>query len=443
MDNKWRKRGWNKLLLLLVLVFILLSGCASHNENITRQESSPPGVTDRITIRIAQSLPNDVRTKSLQTLIEAFERQHPSIKVELVSTDYATADKTIMKLLGEEQGIDIVEVRTGNLQSFVSEGLIENLQPYVAQWDQYSMLSENARTAATNLDGTPYYIPSGLYQSQLYYRKDLFEAKALQVPETWEQLYFVGKQLTSAPRNQFGYAFRGGTGATRMLNQIIQAYNGDDVNLGDPMYRHDGKSIFADDGALQAIELYRNIYADTSPPESINWGFNEQVEAFANGMTAMLIQDSDAIALIEEKLAYGIWATAPLPAGPDGVSYYSVGGAGWGISSKSGHKNEAWELITFLSSTDNHMKFAKDTGVIPIYNNVDDSEYFKTGAFAPYILMNNNPVRYAGTRTLGGFAQNGDYTQNGPDMLRKYLRGDWTGEHLLEQLDEMWERSPE
>ncbi|MGO4371070.1 extracellular solute-binding protein [Paenibacillus sp. MCAF20] len=358
MDNKWRRRGWYKLLLLLVLVFILLSGCASHNENITRQESSPPGVTDRITIRIAQSLPNDVRTKSLQTLIEAFERQHPSIKVELVSTDYATADKTIMKLLGEEQRIDIVEVRTGNLQSLVSEGLIENLQPYVAQWDQYSMLSENARTAATSLDGTPYYIPSGLYQSQLYYRKDLFEAKALQVPETWEQLYFVGKQLTSAPRNQFGYAFRGGTGATRMLNQIIQAYNSDDVNLGDPMYRHDGKSIFADDGALQAIELYRNIYADTSPPESINWGFNEQVEAF-------------------------------------------------------------------------------------IYNNVDDSEFFKTGAFAPYILMNNNPVRYAGTRTLGGFAQNGDYTQNGPDMLRKYLRGDWTGEHLLEKLDEMWERSPE
>lgn len=438
MDNKGRKCRWNKL--LLVLVLSLLGGCSSNYGGNTRQENNSPNATESVTLRLAQSLPNDIRTKSLKALIQTFEQQYPGIEVELVPTDYATADKTIMSLLNEEQGADIVEVRTGNLQTFIAGELITSLQPYVSGWDEYRLLNENARLAATDLDGTPYYIPSGLYQSQLYYRKDLFDAKALQVPETWKQLYFVGKQLTSPSRNQFGFAFRGGTGATRVLNQIIQDYNSEEVNLSEPMYRHDGNTIFANDGALQAVELYRQLYADISPPESIAWGFKEQVDAFASGMTAMLIQDSDAIALIEEQLKYGTWATAPLPAGPGGLSYYSIAGAGWGISAKSKHKDKAWELIAFLSSPDNHMKFATETGVIPIYNDASDMEYFKSGAFAPYILMNSNPVRYAGTKTLGSFANNAVYTQEGPEMLRKYLRGEWTAEQLLDELDEMWQR---
>ncbi|MDQ0113523.1 ABC transporter substrate-binding protein [Paenibacillus harenae] len=440
MDNKGRKRRWNKLLLLLVLVLSLLGGCTSTNGgNASRLNNSPNG-TESVTLKLVQSLPNDIRTKSLKALIQNFEQQHPGITVVLVPTDYATADKKIMSLLNEEHGTDIVEVRTGNLQTFIAGGLITSLESYINGWHEYRLLNENARLAATDLNGTPYYIPNGLYQSQLYYRKDLFDAKALQVPETWEQLYFVGKQLTSPSRNQFGFAFRGGTGATRVLNQIIQDYNSDEVNLSEPMYRHDGQTIFAYGGALEAVELYRRLYADISPPESIAWGLDQQVDAFASGMTAMLIQDSDAITLIEEQLKYGTWATAPLPAGPDGLSYYSIGGAGWGISANSKHKDKAWELISFLSSPDNHMKFAAETGIIPIYNDASDMEYLTSGAFAPYILMNNDPLRYAGTKSLGGFANNAVYTQEGPEMLRKYLRGDWTAEQLLSELDEMWRR---
>lgn len=362
---------------------------------------------------------------------------HPQIKVELISPEYETADDTIASMLLAKQA-DIVEVRDITVHNYVSRGLIQSLEPYIAVWPEYKLMTYNAKLMARDLNETAYYIPNGLYRAQLYYRKDLFEAKALQVPETWEQLYFVGKQLTKPEMNQYGFAFRGGTGASALFTEMMQDYSGNYVNQHESMFRMDGTTIFSNAAAKKAVEVYRSIYTDISPPESIDWGYNEQVKAFAEGRAAMLIQDSDAIERLEKDWKEGTWATAPLPTGPDNIAHYNVGAAGWGIAEGAAHPREAWELIAFLSSVDNNNAFTKASGVISVYNNVKKEESYKTGPYVPYILMDDNPSRYTAVKPPTHYANISDYLKMTTEYGKMYLKGEQSAEMLLDQVDSFW-----
>ncbi|OBZ10088.1 sugar ABC transporter substrate-binding protein [Bacillus sp. FJAT-26390] len=424
--------------LSLIIMVSFISGCMHTGGRTDKKE--PTAAPDKVTLKVVQSLTTPQRTAQLRKLIEHFESVNPNISIELVSPDYETADEKILDMLENKRQVDIVEVRDITVHEYASHDLLASLENYIATWSNYMHLSENARLMARDFDNITYFIPSSLFQVQLYYRKDWFDAKALQVPETWEQLFFVGKQLTKPEIQQYGFAFRGGLGAASMLSSIIQDYNGDKVDANDSMFNTDGSTIFTGERAAEALELYRKIYVETAHPTSIDWGFKEQVEAFVDGKAAMLIQDSDVIATIQEKLKEGEWATAPLPTGPQDVSHYNVGAAGWGIAKQSGHKDEAWAFISYLSSQDNNRAFTDSTGVVSIYNDDYDVEKYSTGPYAPYMLMENNPIRFRGVKRPSQYTRYSEYYQMCAKAGRQFLQESISAKTLLKQFDDFWLR---
>ncbi len=421
--------------LSLMLMMSMISGC-THASNQPQVSVQP--VADKVILKVAQSLMSPKRTLELQRLIEQFEKEHPTIGIQLLFPPYETADDTILSMLDKREEVDIVEVRDITAHDYASRDFLVNLDNYVEEWNDFTLLSDNARLMARDIGNITYYIPYGLYQVQLYYRKDLFDAKALQVPETWAGLFFVGKQLTRPEIGQYGYAFRGGRGAASTLTSIIQDYNGSNVSVAESMFNVDGTTIFKGEHAREALELYRKIYVETSHPSSIDWGFNEQVEAFVSGKAGMLIQDSDVIPLIKDKLKDSQWATAPLPAGPEGVSHYIVGAAGWGIAKQSEHPEEAWTFISYLSTLDNNRSFADAAGVISIYNKPLSEEKFSIGPYAPYTLMANDPLHFQGVKRPSHYAGYSEYLNMGTVLGRKYLQESLSTDGLLDQFDAFW-----
>lgn len=427
--------------LSLIILISFISGC-THNRDQS-EKTVQTAAPAKVTLKVVQSLMAPQRTDQLEILIEQFEAEHPGIAIELVSPNYDTADKDIMAMLEQNEEVDIVEVRDITAHEFVKRGLLVSLEKYIAGWSNYMLLSVNARLMARDVANITYYIPSSLYQVQLYYRKDWFDAKALQVPETWEQLFFVAKQLTKPEIGQYGYAFRGGRGAANTLSSIIQDYNGNNVSAGNSMFNLDGTTIFKGARAAEALELYRKIYVETSHPTSIDWGYKEQVQAFVDGKAAILIQDSDVIPMIQEKLKANAWATAPLPVGPEGVSHYNLGAAGWGIALQSKHRDEAWAFISYLSSFESNKAFADAAGVISIYNNALDNEKYSTGTYAPYTLMRNNPIRYQGVKRPSHYSNYSEYFEEATVAGRQYLQGVVSTEALLDQFNDFWQRQRE
>ncbi|WP_042168925.1 ABC transporter substrate-binding protein [Paenibacillus gorillae] len=418
--------------IVAVLAFVLLNGCMKREAKTVASEESG------VTLRIIQSLTNEPRTEALRDLLDRFEELHPEIKVELLSPGNSVADERIEYALRDRVGIDVVEVRDQTLVPLVEQKLLLNLTAYADKWKDYAGLSEDAKHFASEWDGAVYYIPNGLYRNQLYYRKDRFDEKALQVPETWEELYYTGKRLTNPAKGEYGLAFRGEEGPDRLLTQLIQDYNGDHVDTLDGMYKLDRSTIFNGIGARDGALLYKKLYEELSPPQSVEWSYTEQADAFANGSVSMMIADAGAIALLNGKLESDNWATAPLPVGPQGISHYAVRGAGWGITSYSSHIKEAWSLIEFLSSPAANEEFGERIGVIPIYPR--DASFLQSGPYASFWMMDQNEEQYVRTQPPSHYYDYSIFYKQGKDQARRYLDGDITVEELLKDLDDFWRK---
>lgn len=431
-------------LVSISVIVAILGACGSNGGsnnggNGGEQASSSSGSASKVKLTMVESLSSPKRTEFLKQEISAFEAQNPGITVELITPPLESADNKINQMLSTKQDMDVLEVRDITVKQYVNNGYLEDLDSYTAQWPDFSTLTKNALTMAKDIDNKAYYIPYGIYQRQLFYRKDIFDEKGLTPPKTWEELYETGKKLTDPAQNKYGYAFRGGSGADQYITQIVQDYNGSNVNPNDSVFNKDGSNIFSTPGAVEALELYRKIYKEISPPDSASWAFAEQVQGFTSGTAAMLIQDPDTIDTVKSSLEEGQWATAPLPTGPDGVSHFVLGSAGWGMTSYSKHKDEAWKLISFLSSPEENLKFAKTSGVIPIHTTASNDEYFKTGAYAPYIEMGQQPDKYVGVKPFTNYKGYATYRQDGTDKGQAFLLGRTSAADLAKQFSDFWD----
>jgi len=376
----------NKLKSSLALILSLtiigsMVGCGKSTKTDTKSKD--------VTLRMVESITSPERTVLLNDLIKKFESQNPGVKVELISPPLQNADDKINQMLMSKQPLDVLEVRDLTVKQLVNNKYLESLDNYMKDWDGMKTLTDIAKEKAKAIGGASYMIPYGFYEKILYYRADWFKEKNLNPPKTWQELYDIGKKFTDPAKNRYGYSFRGGPGGAAYAFMLMQTYINAPIDRKSSFFTTDSKTIFDQSGVVDALKFYTKIYEDISPKDSLNWGYPEMVENFYSGITAMLIQDPEVIATCQQKMKEGTWATAPLPVGPNGKAYYPVGYAGWGITSYSEHKQEAWKLVSFLSSEANNTDFSKKNSLIPVHKTAANDEFYKTGAFKAYIDMAN------------------------------------------------------
>ncbi|MBP3962024.1 ABC transporter substrate-binding protein [Paenibacillus lignilyticus] len=434
----------NKLLTTLLCGVVsvgLLAGCGNNSNDGTASNSNAnanAGASDeKVKLRMIESLTSPNRTKLIQASIDKFEAANPNIEVEFISPPFDQADNKIRTMLGAKEDIDILEVRDLNVAEMVNNGFVEPLNAYTDKWADFGTLTAVSKSVGSVGDKL-YFIPNGLYERQLFYRADWFKEMGLTPPKTWDELYETAKKLTDPAKNRFGFSFRGGSGSTGTTDAMIQAFNGAKVNVEDSMFTTDGATIYSTPEAKAAMELYLKLYKDASPPDSVNWGFQEQVQAFTSGVTGMLLQDPDVIQSLAEKMEEGTWATAPLQTGPTGKALFAAGGAGWGIAANSEHKEAAWKLIEFLSSPAENTQFSKDFGLIPVHSSATEDEFFKTGPYKTLLDMSNQPDTFVNFKPAFQYAGNAQWGQVAMETTQALLLGQANLDDTLKKWDKYW-----
>ncbi|CAK4836379.1 unnamed protein product [Aphanomyces euteiches] len=405
--NRTSTKKSASILISLTMLLGILAGCASKDNSASTGSPAAGESGKKVTLHMIESLTSPTRTDTLKAMIADFQKANPNITVDLISPPFDQADNKITTMLAANQDLDVMEARDLNVGELVNNEYIEPLDTYTADWKDFATVSGTAKAVGT-VDGKLYFLANAMYQRQLFYRKDWFDAKGLQPPTTWQGIYDVGKQLTDPSQNHYGFSFRGGPGASGTSDAMILSYNADNVNLEDSQFLKDGKTIYSTPEAKQAMELYLKIYKEASPKDSVNWGFAEQVQAFTSGVTAMLLQDPDAIQGIQEKMEAGTWATAPMVTGPNGKALVSTGAAGWAMVHNSKNKPEAWKLIEFLSSPEQNLKLAKSTGVIALHTTASSDPFFQTGPYKTLLDMTAKAdvfVNYKGAFEYPGTGQ--------------------------------------
>jgi multiple sugar transport system substrate-binding protein len=352
---------------------------------------------NRITLTMVESLTNPERTKVLREIADAYQAEHPNILIEIISPPLDGADQKIQQMLVNKNDMDIFEVRDLTVAQFTSNNFIEPLDDYIKNWSDAGTLVDNVQTTATLVGGKWYLIPYGFYMKMIYYRADWLREAGIPVPTTTSELFAAAKALTNPARGRYGWTLRGISGGWGMVGDIVRARLGAaGINTRDPNYTRDGRSIYGTPEALEAFNAMLDLYKNASPSDAIAWGFQDQCQAFTSGVTGFLYQDPEVVAICQQNMQDGTWATIPLPVDDMSRQYpITTGYAGWGLTSHSKYKQEAADFIMFLSNPENNAKFCKQYSVIPIHRNAADLDpFFRSGPFAPYVTMLSSPENY-------------------------------------------------
>jgi multiple sugar transport system substrate-binding protein len=284
-------------------------------------------------------------------------------------------------------------------------------------------------------------VPYGFYGLSLFYRTDLIKEAGFDGPPTsWDDLLEQASAIQDPSKNQFGYAFRGGTNANSNVVAAIEAYVADDLDTENAFKLTNGDTIFSAPEALDAVNTYFDLFKEASPPSSVAWGYPEMVEGFSNGSTAFLLQDPEVIATVEQSEAITAeqWSTAPLLTGPTGKAAQPMATAGWGTAASSEHKAEAAKLIEFLSEDKQATTFAQENSLVPIVKSAAESDFYKTGPWASYVTMNENPDTYLSVTQPRGSSWWTEWIQKSDSEIQQVLIGQLTPEKLLAGWDEYW-----
>jgi len=391
-----------------------------------------------VTLRVIQVFTSPERTKILETIADQFEEQNPGVTVELISPPYETAYNKIFLMVSTEQPLDIIEVGDWSLGNMVAMGKLESLEPYIAKSNMTEHLIDGVVKSARIANNTAYVMPNAVYVKTLFYKPDTLEKYGITTPPTtMDELMAYCTQLADADAAQYGFDWRG-IDPVNFMDLVLTSFF-DDI---DPtcMYKTtDGKIIFEDERALEGLNFYLDLYYKTAPKDSINWGFDDQINSFVSGVTPLLFQDPDTTGLLNSLMGVENYKTAPLPTGPGGKAYPTFGFGGWAIPNYSENKDLAWKFIEFFNSPEIGAYFCKNYGALPTDLRVyENDEYFSSATFDGWEAMFNDTEKYQFTDYPLANESWYEWYQLQGETQQKILLGKMTPEQALEEWTEFW-----
>lgn len=187
----------------------------------------------------------------------------------------------------------------------------------------YSDLLDPIKAGLT-VDGKLYAVPFYTESSFTLYRKDLFEAAGLTMPEqpTYEQIKEFAAKLTDKSKQQYGICLRGKPGWGENM-----AFIGTMVNsYGGRWFDMDWKPQLNTEPWKNAVSDYVQLLTEYGPPGATANGFNENQTLFATGKCAMWIDATSAAGRVfdpkQSQVADKIAFTAsPVAVTPNGSSW--------------------------------------------------------------------------------------------------------------------------
>ena len=296
------------------------------------------------TLSLVEVITSPERTETLKQIVKTFEDANPGVHVEITSLPWGQAFEKFATMVSAGDTPDVVEMPDRWQALYANNGMLENLEPYLATWDHTKELSDRTMQMARYVGNTAYALPYGFYLRAMFINRVLFKQAGIEAaPTTMDEFTADAKKISALP-GKYGYCLRGGPGGLNGWVMFGAGMNGDNS-----FFQKDGTSTFADPGWVKGVawlvDLYKNGYA---PKDSVNWGFNEIVAGFYSSTCAMLDQDPDALIAVQERMKPEEYDVVPFPKGPAGKAFPTIGYGSWAMFSNSKNKDLSWKLIATL-----------------------------------------------------------------------------------------------
>lgn len=201
--------------------------------------------------------------------VEAMLEEYVGVDIEFTWVPDASKEERINAALASNTLADIVsltQISNTTVRQALGSGLFWDVEPYLAEFDNLSQISEATLDAARisgHIYGVPYQKPIARYGTLV--RKDWLDNLGLEVPHTLEELREVARAFTeddpdgNGEDDTVGFVERAESYAVGFRN--LTGYFGADNNF---TVTEDNQVIptFMQDEFKEAMEYYRDIYAN-------------------------------------------------------------------------------------------------------------------------------------------------------------------------------------
>ncbi|WP_342723399.1 sugar ABC transporter substrate-binding protein [Bradyrhizobium sp. B097] len=208
----------------------------------------------------------------------------------------------------------------------------------------------------------------------LYYNKELFQKKGVEVPKTLEEMAVAAEKLTDPKEGIYGFVGRG------LRNANMAMWTNFYLNYGGEFLDAKGNILTDGPEAIEATKLYQRLLTKCAPPGVAGFNWMESMASFTQGRAAMWIDadgwapplEDPAASRVVGKVGYTL-----VPAGPKG-KFSSTYGDGVGIPAASKNKEAAYLLCQWVVSRGQGARLLQAGGGVPFRNSiVDDPEVAK------------------------------------------------------------------
>jgi multiple sugar transport system substrate-binding protein len=354
-----------------------------------------------------------------------------------IKIDHIAAPQQAAKYASEVQtqaGHDLIEMRMHF--PWLYEPQLVDVSDVVAGLEkQYGKVISSAAEAA-HVKTAWRAVPQYHQQFVCAYREDLFKKAGLKVPETWEDLYPIGKELKKMG-HPLGIPISQNYDTISTASAVLWCYGGKEIDK-------DGKTIAINSKAtVDVVEWYKKMYRDCMEPEVLSWSDSSNNESLQQGKAGWIHNPVSAyIVARDQKLetAEGINHHRSL-AGPTGQRHETDAPRSIGIWKFSKNIEASKEWIRYLLGKrevyDEYIMSGSAFN-LPVYANLQDHPVLKTDP--KYVNLKNPGAQY---HTYGWPAQPSDKVQlitNSfilPNMIAKAVTGTPTKDAIAWAENEM------
>ncbi|KVO19730.1 ABC transporter substrate-binding protein [Burkholderia ubonensis] len=352
----------------------------------------------------------------LKKLAPAFEKANPDVKLnwvileENVLRQRATTDITT----GSGQ-FDVVMIGTYETPQWGKRGWLAPVAGLPADYD----LNDVVKTARDSLsyNGQLYALPFYVESSMTFYRKDLFAAKGLKMPDqpTYDQIAGFADKLTDKSKGIYGICLRGKAGWGENMAYLSTVVN----TFGGRWFDDKWNAQLTSAEWKKAVNFYVNLLKKNGPPGASSNGFNENLTLTASGKCAMWIDATVAAGILYNKQQSQVsdrigYAAAPVEATPKGSHWLWA----WALAipKTSKQQDAAKKFIAWATSKQYVELVAKDEGWASVppgtrTSTYQRAEYKAAAPFSEFVLKAietadpNDPsarkVPYTGVQYVG------------------------------------------
>ncbi|MEX2542887.1 MAG: sugar ABC transporter substrate-binding protein [Trueperaceae bacterium] len=308
-------------------------------------------------------------------LIEQFEEIHGvDVEVEALPPDQYWPRMSALAAAGQLP--DVYYMSSGFVDTWQSDGMLANLQPYVDETDLDDYFAGVLSTARfpDKQTGDVYAWPVNWQGTVLFYNIDAFEAAGVPLPHddwTWEEFLAAAQAMTVDDNgdgriDQYGFWLYG-----RYAHVEPWIYQ----NGGD-LLSADRTRLEVDESAREALQFLSDLVNEheVAPPPSEMEGIRQQ-DVFPLGMAAMWVDGTWNIEnnrdIVGDSFRWGITKVPRGPQGTEDIAYT------WpdmfAISPTSEKSDLAWEFVKFMTGPERSADLYLG-GTVPFYRAAGESE---------------------------------------------------------------------